>query len=160
MANASRDENSVPTLLAASSADGVTPVRVYADPDTHRLLVNATAGVVGPGTSVDNTVVRFDGTTGETIQGSPIAITDGGIVQFNGVTSSFPALKRSTTTLQVRLADDSTYASINALSYMASGTAPVADGTYTVGDRITPVTGALGTITVKGGIITAIQEAT
>lgn len=40
------------------------------------------------------------------------------------------------------------------------GTAPVADGTYTVGDRITPVTGALGTITTKSGIVTAVQQAT
>lgn len=42
----------------------------------------------------------------------------------------------------------------------ASSISPVADGTYTVGNRITPVTGALGTITVKSGIITAIQQAT
>ena len=38
MANAARDENNIPTLIAVSSADGETPVRVYADPDTHRLL--------------------------------------------------------------------------------------------------------------------------
>lgn len=38
--------------------------------------------------------------------------------------------------------------------------APVADGTYTVGDRITPVTGNLGTITITNGIISAIQQAT
>lgn len=44
MANAYRDENSVPVLLATSVADGKTPVRVYADPVTHRLLVDATAG--------------------------------------------------------------------------------------------------------------------
>lgn len=41
MAEASRDENNVPTLLGVSSADGETPVVVYADPDTHRLLVSA-----------------------------------------------------------------------------------------------------------------------
>jgi hypothetical protein len=33
-----------------------------------------------------------------------------GIVAFSGVTSSFPALKRSSTTLQVRLADDTAFA--------------------------------------------------
>jgi hypothetical protein len=37
---------------------------------------------------------------------------------------------------------------------------PVADGTYTVGAKLTPVTGIDGTITVSGGIITAIQPAT
>lgn len=39
-------------------------------------------------------------------------------------------------------------------------TTPVADGTYTVGNRITPTTGDLGTITVVGGVIIAVQEAT
>jgi len=49
MANASRDENGVPTLIAASSADGKTPVKVYADPDTHRLLTQSAAGISGTG---------------------------------------------------------------------------------------------------------------
>jgi len=44
MAQASRDQNYVPTLLAVSNADGETPVAVYADPTTHRLLVDLTGG--------------------------------------------------------------------------------------------------------------------
>jgi hypothetical protein len=40
------------------------------------------------------------------------ANTDFGRLQFGGTTSSFPALKRSSTTLQVRLADDSAFASV------------------------------------------------
>lgn len=43
MAQASRDQNNVPTLLGVSTADGKTPVTVYADPSTHRLLVNNSA---------------------------------------------------------------------------------------------------------------------
>jgi hypothetical protein len=38
--------------------------------------------------------------------------TAGGLFQFLGATSSFPALKRSSTTLQARLADDSAFASV------------------------------------------------
>lgn len=53
MADASRDSNFVPTLLGASSADGKTPVRVYADPDTHRLLVTNPAGATGTFTTAD-----------------------------------------------------------------------------------------------------------
>ena len=41
-----------------------------------------------------------------------IAATDFGRLQFGGTTSSFPALKRSSTTLQARLADDSAFASV------------------------------------------------
>lgn len=45
------------------------------------------------------------------------------------------------------------------VSLLPSGS-PVANGTYTVGDKITPVTGTNGTITVVNGVITAIQQAT
>lgn len=44
MGQASRDENRVTTLLAVSSADGTTPVTLYANPTTHRLLTSASGG--------------------------------------------------------------------------------------------------------------------
>ncbi len=40
MVNAYRDENSVPTLIAASNADGQTIVRVLANPTNHALKVD------------------------------------------------------------------------------------------------------------------------
>jgi hypothetical protein len=40
MTNAYRDENSVPTLICASKNDGVTIVRIEADPLTNRILVS------------------------------------------------------------------------------------------------------------------------
>jgi len=50
MAQAKRDGNFVTTLLGVSNADGSTPVVVYADPTTHRLLVD----LAGSGTAVDD----------------------------------------------------------------------------------------------------------
>jgi hypothetical protein len=47
-----------------------------------------------------------------------------GLFTLAGRTSSFPALKRSTTTIQARLADDSAYATLDALSILDSGAAP------------------------------------
>lgn len=47
MENASRDQNFVPTLLAVSSEDGSTPIKLYADPDTHRLLTQGEQGATG-----------------------------------------------------------------------------------------------------------------
>jgi len=41
-----------------------------------------------------------------------------------------------------------------------TGITPVANGTYTVGKALTDITGVDGTITIVGGIITAIQQAT
>lgn len=43
--------------------------------------------------------------------------------------------------------------------FKCGGTTAITDGTYTIGYRLTPA-GTDGTITVKGGIVTAIQEAT
>jgi hypothetical protein len=48
---------------------------------------------------------------------------------------------------------------IMATAYYTKGTPPVADGTYTMGLKLTPG-GVNGTITVSGGIIIAIQQAT
>lgn len=84
MADAARDQNNVPSLLGVSSADGTTPVRVYANPTTHRLLVDLGSGVTGPGLSTDNAVARFDGTTGAVIQNSTTLINDSGHVSING----------------------------------------------------------------------------
>lgn len=59
MANAAKDENDVSTLIAVSSADGSTPIRIYGDPTTHRLLVSAsfaTASTTWATTGNTNTV--------------------------------------------------------------------------------------------------------
>lgn len=136
MPNAERDENRVTTLIAVSSADGVTPVKLYADPVTHRLLVDVTGSgasplttkgdlytftttnarlalgtdgqvlvvdtstpsglrwqtagagtgdVVGPASSTDNAIARFDATTGKIIQNSGVTISDANIIAAAGL---------------------------------------------------------------------------
>jgi hypothetical protein len=65
-------------------------------------------------------------------------------LQFGGTTASFPALKRSTTSLQVRLADDSGYGNFDAGAYSVGGVAG-ASGT--------------GTVTAVNGIVTAVSAA-
>lgn len=57
MANAKRDQNYVPTLLGVSNADGVTPVTVYVDPATHRMLVAMSGGTLAGLTDVTLTSV-------------------------------------------------------------------------------------------------------
>lgn len=44
--NASIDQNYTRSLLGVSSVDGVSTVKVYADPTTHRLLVDV-SGIAG-----------------------------------------------------------------------------------------------------------------
>jgi hypothetical protein len=68
--------------------------------------------------------------------------TSFGSLRLGGTTSSFPALKRSTTNLQVRLADDSGYAPIDASLYKVGGTNGFTG------------TGSYTNFTIVGGIIT------
>ena len=57
-----------------------------------------------------------------------------GLISIGGTTSSFPALKQSSATLQVRLADDSAYSVLDA-QLRSQGTAPATAGaTGTAGD--------------------------
>jgi hypothetical protein len=64
------------------------------------------------------------------------------ILIFGLINNTFPALKRSGTTIQVRLADDSAFAPIHASSYSVNGTAGFTG------------TGAYTNFTIVGGIIT------
>jgi hypothetical protein len=40
MADAKRDNNYITTLLGVSNVDGITPVVIYVDPVTHRILIS------------------------------------------------------------------------------------------------------------------------
>lgn len=71
MAAGYHDNNHTPGLMAVSSADGKTPIPVYADPSAHRLLVT-TSTLVGPVSSTDTAIARWNGTTGLTLQDSSI----------------------------------------------------------------------------------------
>ena len=59
--NSKRDENRIPTLLAVSNVDGITPITLFADPVTHRLLVDLPAGA---GTVTSVSVVTANGISG------------------------------------------------------------------------------------------------
>ena len=76
MANAYRDENFVPTLIAASSSDGFTPTRLYADPTTHRLLVDLPPAASGITSINSDTTAAQTLTVGTT--GTDFAIVDNG----------------------------------------------------------------------------------
>lgn len=71
--DAKRDSNRIPSLLAASSTDGITPITLYADPVTHRLLVDDNGAAKGPASATDNRVAVFDGTTGKVIKEAIVA---------------------------------------------------------------------------------------
>lgn len=80
----------------------------------------AGGGVSGPGSSTDNAVPRWDGTGGDALLDSVITITDAGRLQFGGVTSSFPALQRSGTGLEVRNAAGTDFVALRCSTFVAS----------------------------------------
>lgn len=91
MSQASRDQNFVPTLLGVSNADGTTPTTVYADPTTHRLLVDVAGGGTGTVTSVSViTANGFAGTvaTATTTPAITLTTTITGILKGNGTAIS------------------------------------------------------------------------
>lgn len=71
-----RDNNRIATLGATSSVDGVTPVAVYADPTSHRLLVD----ISGLGIVLEtNGVTNGSQSLLNLVQGSNVTITDDGV---------------------------------------------------------------------------------
>lgn len=86
MGFAERDQNRVTTLLAVSKTDGVTPVALWADPVTHRLLVDnansgitlTTTGTSGAATLVGNTlnIPVYGGVTSVTSANADIAVAN------------------------------------------------------------------------------------
>src|SRR5260221_2308651 len=158
MAQAPIDDNSVKGLIATSSADGKTPVKVWADPASHRLLVDSLGGtIVGPGSSTDNAVVRWDGTTGDTIQDSSVTISDGGNITTNGNILRFASgngVQGSNTNGSVSAGYVGEFVS----SYKASGS-PVALSTNTPAN-MTSISLTAGDWDVEGNVNFSLTGAT
>ena len=77
--NAQFDDNQRPTLTAISSVDG-TPVAIWADPTTHRLLVDSTSALGGTVTSVSVTTANgISGTVATATSTPAITLTLGAI---------------------------------------------------------------------------------
>ena len=88
MADAKRDNNQVTTLLALSNVDGTTPVPLYADPTTHRLLVSSSAAITvsTPTGTVNGANASF------TVTSEPLWVVSDGATYFAGVGYSYSSL--------------------------------------------------------------------
>jgi hypothetical protein len=99
----------------------------------------STGDVVGPASSTDNAVVRFDGTTGKLVQNSAVTIADttGDITggKYNGLTIS-------TTTGTFTIANGKTLAVDNTLTFVGTDSSTVSFG---AGGTVLYNGGALGT---------------
>lgn len=139
MAQASRDQNRVTSLLAVSSADGTTPVVLWADPVTHRLLVDIASG---GGTVTSVSVVTANGISGTVANATTtpaITLSLGNItptgVNISGLTASQIVATDGSKNLQTLTT--ATYPSLTELSYVKGVTSSIqtqldAKGTGTV----------------------------
>jgi hypothetical protein len=95
--------------ISGPSNGGAFPNTVPAD-----FTFNASngTGTGGSGPFIFKTAVPVASGYGLPTLTERLRITPAGLLTFGGVTSSFPALKQSTTTLQARLADDSAFTNI------------------------------------------------
>lgn len=198
MENAERDQNRVTTLIAVSSVDGVTPVKLYADPVTHRLLVDVTGSgasplttkgdlytftttnarlplgtdgqvlvvdtstpsglkwqtagagtgdVVGPASSTDNAIARFDSTTGKIIQNSGVTISDVNVLTAEGLIDSSLTINQIVATngsKQLVTLDTATYPTLAQLAFVKGVTSSIQtqlDGKQASGNYLTGLFG-------------------
>lgn len=98
---------------------------------------------------------RFQGPADGVITLTNNAGTDFSRLQFGGTTSSFPALKRSSTTLAVRLADDSADAPISASTLTLTGMTVDASGnvfssgSYNINNQVAINAGVSGLVLTR-----------
>lgn len=92
MAEAPRDQNRVPAVLFESDSNAGVTLTGKINETAGRILVNGAGGgdITGPGSSTDNAIARWDGTSGTKIQNSTAFILDNGRVGFGTATPGAP----------------------------------------------------------------------
>ena len=166
MADAKRDNNQVTTLLAVSSVDGVTPVVLYADPTTHRLLVSSASGSLATLSDVTLTsvaqgdILYYNGTAWVNLAHG----TSGQFLKTQGASANpiwatvTASAAGSTTQVQYNSAGSLAGAagftfdgtSVVTLGVAGTSVGAVAFKNATSGTiTLQPVTGALGTVTLS-----------
>lgn len=126
---ASRDQNFVPSLLAVSSIDGLSTVKLYADPTSHRLLVDLPNS---SGTVTSVSVVSANGLAGSV-----------------ATATTTPAITLSTTVNSPVLAGNGT--AIAAATTTGTGSTVVLNNGPTL---IAPALGAATATSINGNIFT------
>lgn len=111
-----------------------------------------TGDVVGPASSTDNAITRFDGTTGKLVQNSSATITDGGKLTANGgiATRTTSAASASSLTPDVSTTDLYAYTALAANLAIAVPTGTPADGDKLLFRFLD--NGTTRTITFTGGV--------
>ena len=121
-----RDNNRITVIGGVSSADGTTPVTIYVDPTTHRVLTQAASAALVVGTT---TITNGSGTTnflydnnGVLAEGVPTSTITIGSAVSGGTASQLLATDGSTNLQNLTVA---TYPSLTELSYVKGVTSAI-----------------------------------
>lgn len=111
---AAPDASTTTKGIVELATDGETAANVAVQGNDARLAAVAGKLAQGAGDAIGENEVILGDNTATTLKGSNVYVTGGTspIVALGGQTSAFPALKRNGTSIDVRLADDSGYASL------------------------------------------------
>lgn len=158
MANAKLDDNSRQSLIAVSSADGSTPIRLYADPTTHRLLVDfATAG----GTVTSVSVASANGFAGTVANPTTTpAITISTTINSPILAGNGTALIAATTTgsgSTAVLATSPTFGTSITGSYLTASEMLITDGSKNIVSAPVATYPSLTELSYVKGVTSAIQ---
>jgi len=143
--------SSFPSLKRSSATLIVRLADDSANANLECAQLNTTGSVVANGGSNISWNARsaMSSPSNGTIRVSNTAGNDFGLLQFGGASTSYPALKRDTTSLAVRLADDSLYSDLkvkNIISDVAGGGIKIKEGTNARMGVATLVAGEIGVL--------------
>ena len=122
---------------------------------------NAGGDVVGPGSSTDDALAKFDSTTGKIIQNSTATLTDAGVLTSTTFVGNLTG-NASGTAATVTGATQSNITALGTIASLVATTADINGGTVdAVIGGTTPASGTFttlsGTTSVSGGTITGTQ---
>lgn len=103
-------------------------VHASAGQDLTTMLSTFLANLFQGSIVIGGTKTKLTSTVDGTVLLTNNAATDFGLIQLGGTTASFPAIKRSTTNVQIRLADDSGYTGLVAKSLGIGSGSPADNG--------------------------------
>ena len=134
--HASRDNNMVTTLLAVSNADGISPVLLWADPVTHRLLVQLVSI-----TALFQADV-FTATNNQTVFNASKTVTAGLYLSVNGIIQT-PGVDYTVTGNAATLTAGVPAGTVVVWQYVASSSIALQTDTFTASNNQSTFTATL-----------------
>ena len=154
---AAPDDNT--DLNASASAHGLLPklantgTKFLRDDGTWQTVSGGSGDVVGPASSTDNTVPRFDSTTGKLLQGSVAILGDDGTFYLEGIAGQTTGNARGAGAIDLQTSRSAATQVASGANAVAMGYRNTASGTYAVALGNDNVASQQGAVALGNGSI-------